>query len=186
MGLVREGLRLQFVSELPEFVEIDARPESKGMWDGLRRTAPSSRRNIAQPGADCAIDGFFKGDAEFLGALLQEARQVVIEGEGGPHAARTWRDRRTDVKTSKTKASIRGAEIFAMVALVVTGRAISALRALVQASAFGRTTAGSEPPSVAMQACPPPILMFLICAATSPGAWPSSARPLPLRRRHAH
>jgi hypothetical protein len=79
MRLVREGLRLQFVCELSEFVEIDARPESKGMWRGLRRAASPSRRRVAQPGADRAIDGFFEGDAEFPGALLQEARQVVIE-----------------------------------------------------------------------------------------------------------
>jgi hypothetical protein len=70
MRLVREGLRPQFVCELSEFVEIDARPEPKGMRRGLRRAAASSGGRVAQPGADRAIDGFLEGDAEFLGALL--------------------------------------------------------------------------------------------------------------------
>jgi sterol desaturase/sphingolipid hydroxylase (fatty acid hydroxylase superfamily) len=72
-------------SELSEFVEIDARPESKGTRRGLRRRGPPGRRGLAQTGADRAIDGLFEGDAEFLGALLQEQPQVVIERKSGAH-----------------------------------------------------------------------------------------------------
>ena len=86
MRFVRESLRLQFVRELSELIEIDARPEPEGMRNRLRRRAGSGLRRVAQACADCAIDRFLKGDAKFLGALLQEARQVVIEGESGPHA----------------------------------------------------------------------------------------------------
>jgi hypothetical protein len=85
MRFVREGLRLQFVCELPEFVEIDARPEPKGMRHGPRRKGPRGRRRITQTGADRAIDRLFEGDAEFLGALLQESSQVVIERKSGSH-----------------------------------------------------------------------------------------------------
>jgi hypothetical protein len=79
MRLVREGLRLQFVCELSELVEINAWAEPEGMGRGLRRRTPPSRCRIAKTGADRAIDGFLERDAEFLGALLQEPCQVVIE-----------------------------------------------------------------------------------------------------------
>ena len=45
----------------------------------------SSQRRVAQTGADRAIDGFLERDAKFLGALLQKARQVIVERESGAH-----------------------------------------------------------------------------------------------------
>jgi len=63
MRFVRVGLRLQFVRELSEFVQIDARSEPKGMRNDPRRGTRSSLRGITQAGADCAVDGFLERDA---------------------------------------------------------------------------------------------------------------------------
>jgi hypothetical protein len=43
------------------------------------------QRRFAQASADRAIDGLLERDAERLGALLQEPRQVVVKRESGPH-----------------------------------------------------------------------------------------------------
>ena len=85
MRFVRVGFRLQFVCELPELVEIDARPEPEGMRNDLRRGVRSRLRRIAQAGADRAIDGFLERNAKLPGALFEETRQVIVERESGPH-----------------------------------------------------------------------------------------------------
>src|SRR5271156_5952732 len=85
MRFVRVGLRLQFVCELPELVEIDARPEAEGMRNDLRRGAWSGLRRGAQAGADCAVYGYLEWDAKLPGALFQKPRQVVVERKSGPH-----------------------------------------------------------------------------------------------------
>ncbi|MBV8105681.1 MAG: hypothetical protein JO223_13845 [Hyphomicrobiales bacterium] len=85
MDLVREGLRFQFVGELPELIDIDARPETEGMRDRLRRGRSPSRNGLAQAGAKGSIDGLLERDAELLRALLEQARQVVVERQGRAH-----------------------------------------------------------------------------------------------------
>lgn len=85
MRLIREGLRLQFVRELSELVEIDARPEPEGMRNGPGRRAPPVRRGVVQARTDRAVDGLLERDAELPGALFQEPRKVVIERERGSH-----------------------------------------------------------------------------------------------------
>jgi hypothetical protein len=64
MYLFRESLRLQLIGELPEFVEIDTRPEPKRMGDRLRRSMASGRGGLANAGANYSNDRFFKGNAE--------------------------------------------------------------------------------------------------------------------------
>jgi hypothetical protein len=86
MDCVRESFRFQFVVELPELVDINARPKSERMRYRLRRGPSPSRGRLAQAGANGSIDGFLERDAEFARALLQEASQVVIERQGRPHA----------------------------------------------------------------------------------------------------
>ena len=80
------SLGLQFVQELTELVEIDTRPEAEGMRNNLRRGTAPGRGGLAQAGANRPIDGVLERDAEFARALLQEARQVVVERQGGAHA----------------------------------------------------------------------------------------------------
>jgi hypothetical protein len=85
MRLFREGLRLQFVCELTELVDVNAWSEPERMWNGLWRSA-LSRRRLTQAGSDRTIDGFLEGDAELMGALLQESCQIVVQSKGGSHA----------------------------------------------------------------------------------------------------
>ena len=78
MDIVRESFRLQLVGELPELVEIDARPKSERMRDRLRRWVRSGRGGLAQAGTERSIDGFLEGHAELPRAPLQQSRQIVI------------------------------------------------------------------------------------------------------------
>src|SRR6516162_6122136 len=50
-----ERLRLELIRELPEFVEVDTRPESKGMGNRLGRRMASGRGGLADAGANCSI-----------------------------------------------------------------------------------------------------------------------------------
>jgi len=80
----REGLGFELVGKLPELVEIDARPAAERTRDGLGRAAATRLVDLAQAGTDRAIDGLLERDALFAGALLQEARQVIVDGERRP------------------------------------------------------------------------------------------------------
>src|SRR5215472_7931757 len=85
MDSFRESLRLQLIRELPEFVEIDTRPESEGMRDRLRHGIASGRGGLSYPGANCSIDRFLKGNAEFPRALFQQSHEIIVEGQSRPH-----------------------------------------------------------------------------------------------------
>jgi hypothetical protein len=71
MNSFRESFRLQLIRKLPEFVEIDTRPEPEGMGDRLRRGIAPGRGGLADSSANCAIHRFLKGNAEFPRALFQ-------------------------------------------------------------------------------------------------------------------
>ncbi len=102
--------RLQFVRELAKLVEIDTRPESKGMRYDLRGGMARSGR-LAQAVPDRAIHGLLEGNAKFTRTLLQQARQVVVERQCRPHSTNVDASGR-DVKTSgMTPSSPRGALI---------------------------------------------------------------------------
>ena len=64
-----ESLGLQLIRELPEFVEIDTRPEPKGMGNRLGHGMALGRGALADAGANCSIHSFLKGDAELARAL---------------------------------------------------------------------------------------------------------------------
>ncbi|HEX4112767.1 MAG TPA: hypothetical protein VH020_09550 [Stellaceae bacterium] len=85
MGFGGECLRLKLVGELPEFIGIDPWPETEGMRDRPRRGMASARRDFAQAGADRTIHGFLERHPEFPRAPLQQARQIVLEGQGRSH-----------------------------------------------------------------------------------------------------
>ena len=85
MDFFREGLRLELVCELPEFVEIDTRLESEGMGDRLRCEMASGRGGLANAGANCSVHRFLKGNAELPRALFQQSCQIIVEGQGRPH-----------------------------------------------------------------------------------------------------
>ncbi len=62
MDFCRENLHLQLIRELPEFVEIDTRPEAEGIGNRLRREMASGRGFLADAGANCSINrAFLKG-----------------------------------------------------------------------------------------------------------------------------
>ena len=81
----RESLRLQLIRKLPELVEIDTRPESEGMGDRLRRGTASDRGGLADPGANCSIHRFPKGNPELPRAPFQQSREIIIERQSRPH-----------------------------------------------------------------------------------------------------
>ena len=85
MDFFRESLGLQLIREPPEFVEVDPRPESEGMGDHLRRGIASGRGGLADPGANCSVHRFVKGNAELPRALFQQSREVIIERQSRPH-----------------------------------------------------------------------------------------------------
>ena len=85
MEFFRESLRLQLIGELPEFVEIDARPNSEGMRNRLRRGIVSGRGGLTDAGANCSIDRFFKGNAKLPCALFQQPGEIIIERQRRPH-----------------------------------------------------------------------------------------------------
>ncbi|HEY6393980.1 MAG TPA: hypothetical protein VIX12_01110 [Candidatus Binataceae bacterium] len=45
----------------------------------------SDRGILADPGTNCSIHRFFKGDAELARALFQQSREIIVEGQSGPH-----------------------------------------------------------------------------------------------------
>jgi len=85
MDFLSESLRLQLIGELPEFVEIDTRSESEGMGNHLRCRMRSGRGGLAHAGANCPIDRFLKGNAEFPRALFQQSGEIIIERQGCSH-----------------------------------------------------------------------------------------------------
>jgi hypothetical protein len=86
MDFFRESLCLQLIGELPEFVEIDTRPESKGMGDRFRRGMASRRGGLADAGANCSIHRFLKGNAELTRALFQQSREIIVERQSRSHS----------------------------------------------------------------------------------------------------
>src|SRR5271166_4087568 len=81
----RIGLRFKLIDELIEPIEIDARPESERVRNGLRCRALSRLRLLAEPGAQCPVDHLLERQAELAGAPLQQPGQVIVDGERGAH-----------------------------------------------------------------------------------------------------
>ena len=85
MNFFRERLRLQLVRELPEFVEIDTRPEPERMRNRLRRGVASGRGGLTYAGANCSIYSFLKGNAELPGTLFQQSGEIIVKRQSRPH-----------------------------------------------------------------------------------------------------
>ena len=79
-------LGLQFVGELTELVEIDARPESKGMRDRLRRPM-ACRYRLARCGGERSIDGLVAGKVKLARQLFPEARKIIAMRRSFRHDA---------------------------------------------------------------------------------------------------
>jgi hypothetical protein len=103
MDFFRESLCLQLIGELPEFVEIDTRPESEGMGNRLRRGMASRRGDLAHTGTNCSIHRFLKWNAELPRALFQQSREIIVERQSRPHPLGIMNDSEIDVKTSECK-----------------------------------------------------------------------------------
>jgi hypothetical protein len=87
MYFFRESLRLQLIRELPEFVEIDTRPEPKRMGNRLWRGMASDRGILTHAGTNCSIDRFLKRNAELPRALFQQSREIIVKRQSRSHAA---------------------------------------------------------------------------------------------------
>jgi hypothetical protein len=85
MDFLSESLCLQLIGELPEFVEIDTRSEAEGMGNRLRWQMRSGPGGLAHAGANCSIDRFLKGNAQFPRALFQQSGEIIIERQGCTH-----------------------------------------------------------------------------------------------------
>jgi hypothetical protein len=85
MNFFRECLRLQLIRELPEFVEIDTRPESEGMRKRLRRGTTSGHVALADASTNCSIHRFLKGNAKLPRALFQQSREIIVKRQSRPH-----------------------------------------------------------------------------------------------------
>ena len=82
---VREALGLQFVHKLAELVEIDARTEPERMRPGPGHGAAIRLLTLAETGANRPIDDLLERDPLLARALLQEPREVIIDGQRGSH-----------------------------------------------------------------------------------------------------
>ena len=71
MDFFCESLRLQFIRELTELVEIDTRFEPKGMRNRFWHGMISGRGRLADAGANCSVHRFLKGNAELARPLFQ-------------------------------------------------------------------------------------------------------------------
>jgi hypothetical protein len=85
MDSFRESLRLQLIRELPEFVEIDTRPEPERMGNRLRRGIVSGCAGLTDAGTNCSIHRFLKGNAKLPSTLFQQSREIIVERQGRPH-----------------------------------------------------------------------------------------------------
>ena len=57
----------------------------------------SGRVDLAHAGANCAIDRFLEGNAEFPRALFQQSREIIVERQGRPHLAIIYRQVAVDL-----------------------------------------------------------------------------------------
>jgi len=80
----------EFVGELTELVEIDSGPEPERMRNGLRFGAPTCLRLLAETGTERQVDHILERHPEFPRASLQEAGQVVVDGECDTHGLHPW------------------------------------------------------------------------------------------------
>ena len=99
MDFFRERLRLQFVCELPEFVEIDTGPESEGMGNRLRGRMASGHRGLTEAGANCPIHRFLEGNAELPARAVSTVRRRHRRASGLSTFPASWMHF-FDVKTS--------------------------------------------------------------------------------------
>jgi len=53
----------KLVDQLIEPVEIDARPEPEGVWDGLRCSAATRFGLLAEAGTQCSVDNVLQRQA---------------------------------------------------------------------------------------------------------------------------
>jgi hypothetical protein len=85
MDFFGESLGLQLVRELPEFVEIDTRPEPERMGNRLWRRMASGRGGLADAGANRSVHRFLKRNTEFARALFQQSCEIIVERQSRPH-----------------------------------------------------------------------------------------------------
>jgi len=85
--LRRIGLGFEFVGELVELIEIDPGLESERMRNGLRYRARTWLCPLGQTNAKCLVDHVLERQVEFAGSSLQEASQIVVDGECGAHGS---------------------------------------------------------------------------------------------------
>ncbi len=81
----RVALGFKLVDELVQLVEVDPGPEAEGVRDRPRCRAPARLRLRAKAGAQRPVDHLLERQPKFVGAPLQQAGQIIVNGERGPH-----------------------------------------------------------------------------------------------------
>jgi hypothetical protein len=76
---------LELIDQLIELIEINPVPEPECVWNGFGCRMPTRFRLLAETRAERTIDHFLEGQPELARAPLQEASQIVIDGECGAH-----------------------------------------------------------------------------------------------------
>jgi hypothetical protein len=85
MDFFRESLRLQLICELPEFVEIDTRPEPERMGNRLGRRMASGHGILTHASTNCSIHRFLKRNAKLPGTLFQKSREIIVKRQSRSH-----------------------------------------------------------------------------------------------------
>jgi hypothetical protein len=107
MKFLGESLRLQFVSELSQLVEIDARLEAERVRDRSWGRMIPDGSGLTQSSANCAVYSFLERNPKLARLPFQEPREIIIERQRGPHDIH--RDAALlDVKTSGTSCARLG------------------------------------------------------------------------------
>jgi len=81
----RVALRFKLVDQLIELVEVNTWAEAERVRDGARRRMPARLRLLAETGAQRPVHHVLEWQSELAGPPLQQASQVVIDGESGAH-----------------------------------------------------------------------------------------------------
>jgi hypothetical protein len=87
LGPLGHGICLSFqlVDELIELVEIDSRPESERVWNGLRCRVPARRCFFTETSTERPIDHILERQPELARSPLEDAGKIIIDGECGAH-----------------------------------------------------------------------------------------------------
>jgi hypothetical protein len=95
----RVTLGFKLIDELVQFIEVNPGPETEGVRYRPRCRAPARLRLLAKAGAERPVDHLLERQPKFACAPLQEASDIVINGQCSSHRC-IMDANKIDVKTS--------------------------------------------------------------------------------------